>query len=64
MWGEYVKLIKTGEIVKNEGFNPKTQMMTIKTEQGLIFDVGGNEVARMTANEDLEFLCSKNKFSN
>jgi hypothetical protein len=53
--GRYVKFIKTGEIVENMGFNPSTLTVDVKSKAGLI-SVGRNEIAEITANEELEHL--------
>ena len=63
MYGEFVKLVRTGEIVKNEGFSYTTQRMTIKKEDGTVADVGWNEVRRMTGNEEVDFLQKSNQWS-
>jgi hypothetical protein len=64
MWGEYVKLISTGEIVKNEGFNPTTRMMTIKPDNGIVSDVAWDEIERITGNEEVDFLLSRKQKPN
>jgi hypothetical protein len=56
--GAYVKLIRTGEIVKNKGFNSSTLTVDVESKAGVIC-VGRNEVAEITANEEMEFLRSK-----
>ena len=62
--GRYLKIIKSGEIVENKGFNPKTPLIVdVESKTGVI-SVGRNEVAEITANEKLEFLRSQNHNSN
>jgi hypothetical protein len=56
--GHYVKLIKTGEIVENKGFNPATLTVDVESKTGVI-SVGRNEIVEITANEELEFLRSQ-----
>jgi hypothetical protein len=55
--GQYVKLVRTGEIVKNKGFNSVTLTVDVESKAGVIC-VSRNEIAEITANEELEF-CSK-----
>jgi hypothetical protein len=61
MWGEYVKLNETGEVVKNEGYDPIKQIMTIKSGKGIVSDVHAYKVSRMTGHEEFEFLKSQEK---
>ena len=58
--GRYVKLIKTREIVENIGFNPKTLTVDVKSKTG-VTSVGLNEIAEISANEELEFISSQQK---
>ena len=56
--GHYVKIIKTGEIVENQGFNLLTQTVDVKSKTGVV-SVGRNEIAEISANEEMEFLRSR-----
>jgi hypothetical protein len=64
MFGKYVKLIQTGEIVKWKNYDSKTQMLEIELPTGGFSIVNRNEIDRITPNEELEFLQSKKKDSN
>jgi hypothetical protein len=64
MWGQYVKVKKTGRIVENRGYNPTTGIITIKSDDGLESDVAWTEVERITGNEEADYLVSRNKKSN
>ena len=61
MFGEYVKLVKTGEILKWKSYDPKTQMVEIELETGNISEVHQREIERITPNEEVEFLLKKKK---
>ncbi|HVU09133.1 MAG TPA: hypothetical protein VHG89_11385 [Verrucomicrobiae bacterium] len=61
MFGEYVKLVKTGEILKWKSYDPKTQMLEIELRTGSISTVHQREIERITPNEEVEFLSKKKK---
>ena len=61
MFGEYVKLLKTGEILKWKSFDPKSQLVEIELPTGVVSTVQRHEVDRITANEEIEFLRSRGK---
>lgn len=60
MFGMYVKLNKTGEIVEWNNYNPVTQELEVKLKTGVSI-VGQHEIVRISADEELEFLRSKEK---
>lgn len=64
MLGEYVKLIKTREIVKWKSFDPKGQLVEIELPTGVVSTVQRHEIDRITANEELEFLRSRGKLNS
>ena len=55
MFGEYVKLLKTGEILKWKGFSPKSQLVGIESPTGVI-TVHQRDIGRITGNEEVDFL--------
>jgi hypothetical protein len=59
MFGEYVKLSKTGEIAKWKSYDPKTEMVQIESPAGLFKLVHRQDICRLTAEEELEFLRHK-----
>lgn len=59
MFGEYVKLIKTGEILKWKSYDPKNQTLEIELPTGVVSIVQRREIDRITANEEVEFLLKK-----
>ena len=59
LFGKYVKLIATGEIVEWKTYDPKTQMLEISLPQGGLSTVSRSAVCRITPNEDADFLCSR-----
>jgi hypothetical protein len=61
MWGEYVKINATGEIVKNHGFNPATKILEVESLNGGFFEIGGHEVQRLTGNEEADLLAEIHK---
>ncbi|MGD0092523.1 MAG: hypothetical protein ABSE73_21620 [Planctomycetota bacterium] len=64
MFGKYVKILQTGEIVKWKSYDPKTQIVEIELPTGGFSIVNRSEIDRITPNEELEFLQSKKKDSN
>jgi hypothetical protein len=60
MFGKYVKHLKTGEIVKWKIYDPKNQMLEIELPTGAI-SVHQSEIARITGNEEVDFLTKKGK---
>jgi len=56
MFGRYVKLLKTGEILKWNSFEPKTKQVEIEWSTGAVHTVNQLEIARLTADEEIEFL--------
>jgi hypothetical protein len=63
MFGQYVKLNKTGEILKFKSLDPTTHMVEVELQTGAISTVPRNAISPITANEEVEFL-SKTKKSN
>ena len=63
MFGEYVKLIKSGEILKWKSYDPKTQMVEIELPTGTVSTVQRHEVDRITSDEEIEFLTNQGKAS-
>jgi len=61
MFGEYVKLIKTGEILKWKSYDPKNQTLEIELPTGAITTVQQREIDRITGNELVDFLTKKRK---
>ena len=61
MFGEFVKLVKTGEILKMESYDAKKQMLEIELPTGAISTVHRHEIERITPNEEVEFLRSRGK---
>jgi hypothetical protein len=59
MFGEYVKFLKTGEILKWKSFDPKSQLVEIELPTGVVFTVQRQEVDRLTTDEEIEFLRSR-----
>ena len=55
MFGEYVKLLKTGEILKWKNYDPKSQMLEIELPTGAI-KVHQREIVQITGNEEVDFL--------
>jgi hypothetical protein len=64
IFGKYIKLIKTGEILKWKNYDPKTQLLEIEFPTGGGSLVHRDEIDRVTPDEELEFLRSNNKVSN
>ncbi|MGA3143909.1 MAG: hypothetical protein ABSF10_12945 [Verrucomicrobiota bacterium] len=64
VFGKYVKLIPTGEILKLKSYDPKSQLLEIELPTGGFSIVRWNEIDRITPNEELEFLRAKKKNSN
>ena len=60
MFGEYVKLLKTGEILKWKSFDPKSQLCEIELPTGVI-TVHQRDIGRITENEEVDFLTKKGK---
>jgi len=58
-YGEYVKLNKTGEILKLKGHDPKSQTFDIELQNGSVATVQWNEISRITGNKEAEFLSKK-----
>jgi hypothetical protein len=58
MFGEYVKLLKTGEILKWRNYDPKSQMLELELPTGAI-TVHQREIGRITGNEEVDFLMKK-----
>jgi hypothetical protein len=63
MFGEYVKLLKTGEILKWKSYDPKNQMVEIELATGAVITVQRHEIDRITTDEELDFLRSREKSS-
>ena len=55
-FGEHVKLIKTGEILKWKSYDPVNNTLEIELATGAISIVQRNEIDRISANEEEEFL--------
>ncbi len=64
MFGEYVKLLKTGEFLKWKSFDPKSQLVEIELPTGVLSTVQRNEVDRITADEELELMRSREKLNS
>jgi len=58
MFGEYVKLLKTGEIHKWVSYDPQSHLVEIVMPAGGISTFKRNEIDRITTGEELEFLRS------
>jgi hypothetical protein len=63
MFGQYVKLNKTGEILKFKGLDPTTHTVDIELQTGTIATVHRSAISPITANEEVDFL-SRAKKSN
>ena len=61
MFGEYVKLLKTGEILKWKSFDPKSQLVEIKLQTGAVSTVHRHEVDRITTDEEMKYLGAQEK---
>jgi hypothetical protein len=61
MFGKYVKLLKTGDILKWKSFDPKSQLVEIELPTGVISTLQRHEVDRITMDEEIEFLRSLGK---
>ena len=59
MFGEYVKLLKTGEILKWKSFDPQKLTVEIELITGAVVTVQRHEVDRITADEEVAFLRSR-----
>jgi len=59
MLGKYIKLNKTGQIVENKGFAPRSQWVDVRLPTGQEFAVCMGEISRVTPNEEVEFLRSQ-----
>ena len=59
MFGQYVKLIATGQIVEWKTYNAKTQMLEISLPQGGLSTVHQSAIRRITPNEEADFLRSR-----
>jgi hypothetical protein len=64
MFGKYIKLIKTGEILRWKNYDPKSQLLEIEFPTGGFSIVHRDEIDRITPDEELEFLRSKKNDSN
>ena len=64
MFGEYVKLLKTGEILKWISYDPKSQMVEIAMPTGAVSTVQRREVDRITTDEEIEFLRARQKLNS
>ena len=62
--GKYVKLIKTGEIIKWKSFDPKKHLFEIESPTGAVSIVHWREIERISPNEELGFLRSRKKNPN
>lgn len=58
MLGEYVKLIKTGKIFEQGGYDPTNQTVKIVSSDGTSSIVQRFEVEVITAEEEIQFLRS------
>jgi len=63
MFGEYMKLLKTGEILKWKSFDPKSQLVEIELPTGAVSTVQRHEIDRIRTDEEIEFLRSRGKGS-
>lgn len=59
MFGEYAKLIKTGEILKWTSYDHKNQKLEIELPTGVVSTVHRHEIEIITADEEIEFLRSR-----
>jgi hypothetical protein len=60
-FGEFVKLNKTGEILKLRSRDANSQVFDVELSNGVFCSVPRNEISCITANEELEFLLGKMK---
>ncbi len=60
-FGEYVKLNKTGEIVKLRSRDANSRVFDIELSDGVFSSVPRNEISCITANEELDFLVGKTR---
>ena len=58
MLGQYVKLMKTGQILKWKNYDPRNQTLEIELPTGTI-TVHRREIDRITGNEELDYLAKK-----
>ena len=63
MFGEYVKLIKTGEIFTWKNYDPKTQTLEIELPTGTR-TVQRHEIDTITGIEEVDFLAKRDTPSN
>ena len=63
MFGEYVKVTATGDIVKWKSYDPKAQTLEIESPTGLSVVVHRHEIDVVTPKEEFEFLGEKKKHS-
>jgi hypothetical protein len=59
MFGEYVKRITTGEILKWKNYDSKNQTLEIELPTGAVATVQRHEIVRITTDEEIEFLQSR-----
>ena len=64
MFGEYVKLLRTGEILKWKSYDRKNQLVEIELPTGAVSTVQRHEIDIITADEEIEFLRSQRKDHN
>ena len=55
MFGEFVRLVKTGEILRWKSYDCASQMVEIELSTGDITTRPRHEVERLTPGEELEF---------
>jgi hypothetical protein len=61
---KFVKLVKTGQIVRWKNYEAATRTFEIILPDGDVAIVPQRQVKRISANEELAFLILQNTFSN
>jgi hypothetical protein len=61
---KFVKLIKTGQIVRWKNYDEATRTFEIILPGGEVSIIPRQQVQRISANEELAFLILQNTFSN
>jgi hypothetical protein len=61
---KFIKLIKTGQIVSWENYDPLSQKFEIVLPNGVVSSVHQGLVKRISANEELAFLILSKTHSN
>ena len=61
LFGEYVKLVKTGEIVTWNSYHKESQTVEIVLPTGAVVAVRRQEIDTITVDEEIEFLRSRSE---